>query len=132
LFLTTVTGHNKRVVPVLHALVPVVFRFEHVEGYGNVSAPDLTVLVKTQCPQHEHMNIVHSIFLLLAWHPRYASLLRSHETKIGEKVQKGRTLTNRSPLRWSFQTTKKSTSSANIEKKRAKNIQPTDLGSVCK
>src|SRR5271169_2444395 len=59
LLVTPVTGHNKRIVAVLHALVPVVFGFEHVEGYGNVSALDLVVFANTQRPQYEHMNIVH-------------------------------------------------------------------------
>src|ERR1700747_3145969 len=59
LLLPPVTGHNKRIVAVLHALVPVVFGFEHVEGYGNVSALDLAVFANTQRPQHEHMNVVH-------------------------------------------------------------------------
>src|ERR1700687_3464752 len=59
LFLAPVTGHYKRVVAVLHALVSMVFRFEHIEGYSNVSAFDLAVFANTQRPQYEHMNIVH-------------------------------------------------------------------------
>src|SRR5262249_24053286 len=71
-----VTGHNKRIVAALHALVPVVFGFEHVEGYGNVSALDLAVFANTQHPQYEHVNIVDQFFLLLLSHPHYASLPR--------------------------------------------------------
>src|SRR5580704_9036494 len=59
LLLAPVTGHNERIVAVLHALVPVVFGFEHVEGYGNVSALDLAVFANTQRPQYENMNKVH-------------------------------------------------------------------------
>src|SRR5579872_863628 len=61
LILTPVTGHNKRVVAVLHALVPVIFGFEHVESHRKIPVFDLSVLVNTQRPQYEHMNIVHQI-----------------------------------------------------------------------
>jgi hypothetical protein len=45
--LAPVTGHDKCVVALLYALVPVVFGFEKIESYSDIPAFDIAILVKT-------------------------------------------------------------------------------------